>query len=158
MDHVQQAALRRYHNDAAYNTLVQSLSEVMDQFGFSLVDVVAAAELASDKLRTRRSLEAWRSPLNPSLFTLFDPSSEEWSDTDSMLYDPEQNPPGTKTQDRRSYRCECGCNVFRKSKHNNMRFKCNSCGATHTGESVTRGDDAFAERDLELVREAERGD
>jgi hypothetical protein len=42
---------------------------------------------------------------------------------DSMIYLPNQP----------SYRCECGCNVFRKSKLNEYRFKCNACGAWHVG-------------------------
>jgi hypothetical protein len=33
-----------------------------------------------------------------------------------------------------SFRCDCGGNLFRKFKHQKLRYKCNSCGATYTGE------------------------
>lgn len=32
----------------------------------------------------------------------------------------------------RSFRCDCGCNVFRK--HPGGRYQCNSCRAVYVGE------------------------
>jgi len=32
----------------------------------------------------------------------------------------------------KSFRCECGCNVFKEVQP--LRFKCNSCSATYSGE------------------------
>ena len=29
--------------------------------------------------------------------------------------------------DKRSFRCECGCNVFRELKHKPSYYKCNAC-------------------------------
>jgi hypothetical protein len=34
----------------------------------------------------------------------------------------------------RSFRCDCGGNVFRRFVDNAKRFKCNSCAATYTGD------------------------
>ena len=33
---------------------------------------------------------------------------------------------------KRSFRCDCGCNVF--TKHQNNKMICNSCGTSYTGE------------------------
>lgn len=33
-----------------------------------------------------------------------------------------------------SFRCTCGCNVFRTLRMDKMKFKCNACGAIYTGE------------------------
>jgi len=34
--------------------------------------------------------------------------------------------------DGKTFRCECGCNVFRRIGE--LRYECNSCRATFTGE------------------------
>jgi len=34
----------------------------------------------------------------------------------------------------KSFRCECGCNVFKHNPRNINKFICNSCGTTYTGE------------------------
>lgn len=35
----------------------------------------------------------------------------------------------------RGFRCDCGCNVFRKVfKQNRRKYKCNSCGSLWIGE------------------------
>jgi hypothetical protein len=33
-----------------------------------------------------------------------------------------------------SFRCSCGCNVFRRFCNNPLRYICNSCRETYTGE------------------------
>lgn len=37
---------------------------------------------------------------------------------------------GSKT----SWRCECGCNVFRRTPAREKKYKCNSCGSVYVGE------------------------
>lgn len=49
---------------------------------------------------------------------------EELDGKDIMIYE--------NGRDKPSYRCPCGCNVFRKLK--NGKFKCNSCSGTFEGE------------------------
>lgn len=34
----------------------------------------------------------------------------------------------------KSFRCDCGCNVFRKLIRNLNKYKCNSCGVVYLGE------------------------
>jgi hypothetical protein len=51
--------------------------------------------------------------------------SERWGDTDKMVFLP-GNP--------RSFRCDCGGNVFRESRDVPLHYRCNSCSATYTGE------------------------
>lgn len=52
------------------------------------------------------------------------PVAREWGEADWM-----------PRIDGKAFRCECGCNVFRKSAIVTNRYKCNSCGATYIGES-----------------------
>lgn len=33
-----------------------------------------------------------------------------------------------------TYRCECGCNVFRPHIHRKGRYRCNGCGAAYETE------------------------
>lgn len=48
----------------------------------------------------------------------------------------------TKTEDNdimpmidgKSFRCSCGCNVFRRLKYNKNKYKCNSCEVIYIGE------------------------
>jgi len=35
----------------------------------------------------------------------------------------------------KSFRCDCGCNVFRKES-NGSRYKCNACEAQYIGEKT----------------------
>lgn len=41
---------------------------------------------------------------------------------------------------KRSFRCECGCNVFRKTAETaeSVKYKCNSCGETYSGDRSKR--------------------
>lgn len=52
------------------------------------------------------------------------------SDVDVMLYN--------NGRDKPSWRCECGCNVFRKIRESgNIRiYKCNSCGGLVEGVKI----------------------
>lgn len=34
----------------------------------------------------------------------------------------------------KTFRCECQCNVFRKSINDESKYRCNSCRAIYTGE------------------------
>ena len=47
----------------------------------------------------------------------------EWGDKDFM-----------PKIDGKSFRCECGCNIFRKSNIVVGKYKCNACGATYKRE------------------------
>jgi predicted SprT family Zn-dependent metalloprotease len=58
--------------------------------------------------------------------------SEQWDDKDRMIF------LGDNTT---SFRCSCGCNVFRKKITESeskgiVRFKCNSCGTIWKGEEI----------------------
>jgi hypothetical protein len=62
----------------------------------------------------------WTSGKSPA------PPPERWEDTDTMVFLP---------GDPRSFRCECGGNVFRESRDVPLHYKCNSCSATFTGSA-----------------------
>jgi len=64
------------------------------------------------------------------------PQKERWGTEDVMLY------PGQRDalrERRRSFRCECGSNVFRKSLDMPLHYRCNGCDATYTGEGYSDG-------------------
>lgn len=46
-----------------------------------------------------------------------------WEIKDTMIY---------LDGNQRSFKCDCGCNVFRKAENLN-KYKCNSCEAIYTG-------------------------
>ena len=34
---------------------------------------------------------------------------------------------------KKSFRCDCGCNVFRRLKADRNKYVCNACGETYEG-------------------------
>lgn len=52
---------------------------------------------------------------------------DEWSDDNHMIR--------LEGSGGKSFRCECECNVFKKHKYNEFKYKCNSCNATFTGNA-----------------------
>lgn len=37
----------------------------------------------------------------------------------------------------KSFKCECGCNVFHRPEENPDKFECNACGIWYVGEKAT---------------------
>jgi hypothetical protein len=64
------------------------------------------------------------------------PQKERWGTEDVMLYPGQRDAPRER---RRSFRCECGSNVFRKSLDMPLHYRCNGCDATYTGEGYSDG-------------------
>lgn len=56
-----------------------------------------------------------------------DPDDELLVSNSTMIF--------TKGRSNPSFHCNCGGNLFRSFKANPLRFKCNSCGVTYTGEA-----------------------
>jgi hypothetical protein len=59
-------------------------------------------------------------------------NEDAWTGLDRMIFLP--GPGQDSPETRRSFRCECGANVFRQDRFQPLRYRCNGCGAIYIGE------------------------